>query len=295
MLNNLPVREVTALPVISAADENFYDLDLEGGPGAVAAPLQEESLPPPRRAAAALQPEDAEALFRRDPLSPSVAVLRSVRLPSDLAIDGGSAPTARHEQRAIESGGGFLPGAPLALRRVAAEPAEEAGRFTLGELLAGGILFAPSECQRADGPRFAVVPKTRELLSAAPLAAFRPLCRARLSRRDFRTLTTPRLAELRRQWATLAFDQLAFLCALVASDGRLRPELDPGGRFWRAGELPLDPSLPDETAILAAMAEPLRLNEIAARSARPMARVIDVVNALAAIGRLGSALRDRLR
>lgn len=289
VFNEIPMREVSALPVVSATAEDFYDLDLEADDAPVPAA---EPLAP--RAASGITPEDAEALFKRDPLSASVAVLKSVRLPGDLGVERVEAPSARHELRSLESGTkGAGEAAERALPIAAGDPAS--GSFTLAQALAGGILFAPCECRRGDGPHFALVPKDQEVLSPAPLSAFRMFRRATFTRQDFLTLTRQRLAELRAAWTPLRYREVAFVCLLSDGDRPLDPALDPGGRFWMEGELRLDASLPDETAILAALCQPARLHEIAMASGRPMARVIGVVNALKALGMLGSALRDRLR
>lgn len=289
VFNDIPSRELRVLPVVSATAEDFYNLDLDANDGAP--PIAEPASRPP---SGEMTPEDAEALFKRDPLSTSVAVLKAVRLPKDLTVERAQSPSPRHELRALESGTqrserdpeGALPISGDALARES---------FSLARALEGGILFAPCECRRGDGPHFALVPKDREVLTPAPLSAFRMFRRTAFSRQDFLTLTRQRLAELRAAWTVFGFRELAFVCALDEEARPLDPSLDPGGRFWIEGELLLDASLPEANAILNAMRQPARLHEIAASSGRPLARVIDVVNALKRIGMLGSTLRDRLR
>ncbi len=290
VFNNIPLREVEALPVISATTENFYDLDLEAGDTAAPPPLQ----PLAPRATGAIAPEDAEALFKRDPLSTSVAVLKTVRLPGDLAVEEVRSPSSRRALRAAESG--LKSGAEEGEGALPIGGASERGEdFLLVQALQGGILFAPCECRRSDGPRFALVPKTCEVLTPAPLSAFRAFRDLRFTRADFLTLTSQRLADLRRVWPAVGNREVALVCLLGDANQSLHPSLDPGGRFWLEGELSLDASLPDEGAIIAAMRSPARLHEIAQRSGQAMARVIAVVNALHGLGVLGSALRDRLR
>jgi hypothetical protein len=297
VLNELELREVPALPVVSAEGHDFYNIDLESteatrtdGEGGVS-----PYLPPPRPVEAA---SDPEALFRRDPLARAVAVLKTHRLAPDTSVEPVASGSKRAETRALSHGNPFLkdldkdtPG--LVGGRRALEP--EIQDFDLATLLKGGVVFGPCEHELPGVPALVLDPKLDVFHSSAVLARLRPYCQRRFSRSAWKPVTTQRLREIREKLPARSLAQLRFLAALDASRGTLDPKLDPGGSFWLQGVLKLDDSLPKQQRILDAMPEARRLNEIASASGASMAEVMDTVNALFAVGMLGSRLRERLR
>jgi hypothetical protein len=298
VLNELELREVPTLPVVSAQGHDFYNIDLESEETGARSDGEGDTspyLPAPRPVEAA---PDPEALFRRDPLARAVAVLKTHRLAPDAGLEPVASGSKRAETRALSHGNPFLkdldkepPG--LVGGRRALEP--EIQEFDLATLLKGGVVFGPCEHELPGVPPLVLDPKLDVFHSAATLAQLRLYCRQRFSRSAWKSVTTQRLREIREKLPARSFAQLRFLAALEASRGTLDPKLDPGGSFWLQGVLKLDDSLPQQQRILDAMPEARRLNEIASASGASMAEVMDTVNALLAVGMLGSRLRERLR
>jgi hypothetical protein len=301
LLNGLELGEVPSLPVVSSQGDDFYNIDLEEPEE----PTSEEQDSPPAPARESLQltpmgaeAQDAEALFRRDPLARAVAVLKTHRLAPETTVESTVGHTGRSELRSVSYGNPFLKNFDDSGKGVIGGGRQndgEVAEFTLAALLKGGVIYAPSQHHLPGHALLVIDPKLDVFHSEAKLDQLRPYCGPSYGRDDWKPVTTQALKEIRTRMPGRSCAELRFLCALMASVGRLDSRLDPGGSFWLQGVLKLDDSLPQEQRILAAMPEARRLNEIASESGASMEAVMDVINALSASGLLGSRLRDRLR
>lgn len=297
LLNDLELKDVPSLEVVSSQGDDFYNIDLEShspdsvqdGPEAASV----GSRPEPTPAA-----DDADALFRRDPLARAVAVLKTHRLSPDTEIERTIGTSQRGEHRAVSSGNPFLKdfdaAVPGAIGDTRAHDYESTS-FTLLALLSKGVVVGPCQHHLQGHAALVIDPKLDVFHSEAALADLRPYCARTYSRTEWRPITTQALKAIRASMPARSCAELRFLCALSRSKGQLDGKLDPGGAFWLQGVLKLDPSMPQQRRILDAMPEARKLNEIVADSGAAMAEVMDVINALAAIGLLGSRLRERFR
>jgi hypothetical protein len=86
---------------------------------------------------------------------------------------------------------------------------------------------------------------------------------------------------------------LRFWHALRGAGRSLAPHLDPGGTYALRGDLPLGADLPRVQRVLAALAAPRGLAEVASQSGTSVVEVYGVVSALDAIGQLGWTPRKR--
>jgi hypothetical protein len=245
----------------------------------------------PRATVAGPSADEAEALFRR-PIDPAPRP----RLPrlADLEAAGlveAEPPTARSLLRSARPSG---PGdaAPSTVTR---SGARKAVRLPLLDYLVQPILGGPGRIE-ADGlPPLALDPKEQAFHSPAPLAALRPWLRREIAVQDWLPLTGARLRELRETEPARDLLHLRWLAALDAADGSLPRRLDPGGHFSLAAPFEPAPDFPQHRRIAQALAQPIRLHELAAATGVPMGTVFDAVAALDAIGLVACRPRQRLQ
>jgi hypothetical protein len=101
------------------------------------------------------------------------------------------------------------------------------------------------------------------------------------------------LAEVRTRVPGRPYAVLRFWHALRGAGRSLAPHLDPGGTYALRGDLPLGADLPRVQRVLAALAAPRGLAEVASQSGTSVVEVYGVVSALDAIGQLGWTPRKR--
>lgn len=234
--------------------------------------------------------DDAEALFRR-PIDP-VPLPRLPKL-ADLEAAGLAevqAPTARSLHRSARP---TAPGDPPPRGNETGSGSRRTVRLPLLEYLSQPVLGGPSRIEAEGLPPLALDPKEHAFHSPAPLAALRPWLRREIAVQDWLPLTGARLRELREQEPARDMLHLRWLAALDAADGSLPRRLDPGGHFSLAAPFDVAPDFPPHRRVAQAMAQPIRLHELAAAAGVPMGTVFDTVAALDAIGMVACRPRQR--
>ncbi|MCE3002377.1 MAG: hypothetical protein LW860_06700 [Xanthomonadaceae bacterium] len=239
--------------------------------------------------------DEAEALFRRDPLSDKPSVLMPDPLDMKTAVEWTGEGTLRSELRMtradIRSGGG-APNIDPAMRRIA--PKDDTWH-TLVEFLADGMLGGPARIAPPDLPALVLDPKERAYHAAVGLSALEPYCRLQMKRSYWVPLTGADLALVRGESDPQPYDRLRWLDALLKGTGSLARHLDPGGVYRLRQWFKIAHDYPRAYRISAAMLRPARLHEVAAATGLPMAEVFDVVNAWDVIGFVEWQPRERLR
>lgn len=287
--------ESTAGPMVHGGD--FYDHEpADGGAGdeswrAAFADFDFDAPPPPPPPGL----DEAEALFRRDPLADKPSTLMPDPLDMKTAVEWTGEATSRSELRMtradIRSGGG-APNIDPAMRRIA--PKEDTWH-ALVEFLGDGLLGGPSRIAPPDLPPLVLDPKERVYHCAAPLPALEPYCRLQMKRSYWLPLTGADLALVRGESDPQTYDRLRWLDALVRRTGSLARHLDPGGTYRLRQWFRIAQDYPRAYRISAALLRPARLHDVAAATGLPMAEVFDVVNAWDAIGYVEWTPRERLR
>lgn len=158
------------------------------------------------------------------------------------------------------------------------------GKHPLRDYLGKNLLGGPARASLEGAPELVLDPKARVFHAHGGLAALTPYCMADLARSAWHPVTTQDLSRLRAQQPALPYAHLQWLDAFVHAGGRLARHLDPGGRFRLKGAALTGADVPHHARIVAALAAPAKLNEIAAASGAPMAAVFDLVSAYDAIG-----------
>jgi hypothetical protein len=239
--------------------------------------------------------DEAEALFRRDPLSDKPSMLMPDPLDMKTAVEWTGEGTSRSQMRMtradIRSGGG-APNIDPAMRRIA--PRDDTWH-TLVEFLAEGALGGPPRIAPPDLPALVLDPKERVYHCSASLVALEPYCRLQMKRSYWVPLTSADLAVVRGESAPQPYDRLRWLDALVKGSGTLARHLDPGGVYRLRQWFRVAHDFPRAYRISATLLRPARLHEVAAATGLPMGEVFDVVNAWDAIGYVECQPRERLR
>lgn len=161
---------------------------------------------------------------------------------------------------------------------------QEVTSCSLREILSGEVLGGPATASLPDAPALTLDPKAKGFYSDATLSALVPYCRQSLLPSSWRRVTTAELTRLRSGCAMRPYDCLMWLDVLVHSEGRLARHLDPGGRYVLLRSPGFESDFPHHDAIVQALAEPRRLDEISAEGHASMGEVFNLVNALDAIG-----------
>ncbi len=171
------------------------------------------------------------------------------------------------------------PGAPAKL------PEYGAGR-TIESFLMSDALGGPSQTRSAGAPPLTLDPKNRVFHAAGSLSELQAYCTAPLAPGGWRPLTNAELAALREREPARPYEHLAWLSALLRSNGRLKPHLDPGGTYRLKRHVDVEHEFHAHGPIGHAMLRPTRLHEIAQNSTATMDQVFDIVNAYDAVGYL---------
>lgn len=275
------------------SDSSFYDIALD--PVDPAPPVLDVHIPdtrtPDRAPGSAL---GLDEMIRGDPLAPAPSPRPPKPLDAELAPPGQETArsNARRDQgldrmrRAGSARGGHddpsMPG--LSMSSAPSLPmGDEAG---LVHYLGQGALGGPARIELDDAPPLVLDPKLEVFHAEADLAALAPYCGASLPRSAMKSMTSTDLAAVRASAPGRPYRDLHWLCTLLAGDGRLGAQLDPGGSFRITAPMEVAADFHAHGAIAAAMQEPRRLHEIAAEASAAMGQVFDVVNAYDAVGLL---------
>ena len=199
--------------------------------------------------------------------------------------------SARSEQRVADSVRGFgrlareethtINTSPPVKRGQAPAPAKQ---YVLRDYLRGDPLGGPSQLALADAPALTLDPKAQHFHTTGKLPALAPYCTRELPQSAWKRLTTNELAQVRSEQPAQPYSRLIWLEALLTSGGRLASHLDPGGRYKLKRSQQAEADFPSHARIIAALAAPAKVNEIAASSGATMDEVFDVINAYDAIG-----------
>lgn len=277
-------------------DSSFYDIGLDSS-DAQETGLEDLAVPdtraPDRMPGAA---QGLDEVIRGDPLAPAPDP-GPRRIPADASIAATGPATARSAARRDQtldrmrrSGDpGEIEPMAAGLTLPTATPAmppsdDDSGR--LPQYLAEGALGGPTRLSLDGAPALVLDPKPRLFHAEGDLTALEPYCTRVLPRRELHAVGSTELAATRSRAPGRPYQDLLWLQALLASEGRLASHLDPGGSFRIARAISVDAAYHQHGAIAAALQAPARLHEIAAAASAPMERVFDVVNAYEAVGLL---------
>jgi hypothetical protein len=276
------------VPVLQHGDD-FYDLDalnpqfqLEDDDAAEARAHRAEHTP--AVGLDELLKPDAEAF------KPQFSV--PGKLNQDTAVEGMvKGRSARGDQRVADSIRGFGRLAREAEHRINTSAPVKRGQtpaptkqLVLRDYLRSDQLGGPAMLTLADAPPLTLDPKTQSFHTTGKLPALAPYCTGELTPSAWRRLTTNELTQVRSEQSAQPYSRLIWLDALLHSGGRLASHLDPGGRYKLKRTQHAEADFPSHARIIAALAAPAKVNEIAATSGASMAEVFDVINAYDAIG-----------
>jgi hypothetical protein len=272
---------------MSHNDDNFYDLDtLTLNPQFE---LEQDDAAEARAHRAAPAPGLDEML------KPDAAGFRpQFTVPGNLnratEVEGTVGQSARADQRVADSVRGFGKhsrdthshdmSAPV--KHGQAPPAKQ---HSLRDYLRKDLIGGPATLTLGEAPPLTLDPKAQSFHTPGKLPALMPYCSGEIAPSAWRRLTTNELAQTRADQSAQPYSRLIWLEALVRSGGRLASHLDPGGRYrLKRSQQAAEADFPSHARIIAALAAPAKVNEIAAASGTPMAEVFDVINAYDAIG-----------
>lgn len=247
-------------------------------------------------AAARAQRRDSEPALGLDELlkpdseaaKPQFAV--PLQIDAETRIERGSrAISARSDQRIADSVRGIRgsDAKPEGINIAAdheSDASQASAKHPLRDYLRKNLLGGPARATLEGAPELVLDPKTQSFHAGGGLATLIPFCKVDLAGSAWRPVTTQDLFRLRMQQPALPYAHLHWLDAFVQAGGRLARHLDPGGRFRLKGAALTGADVPHHARIVAALAAPAKLNEIAAASGAPMAAVFDLVSAYDAIG-----------
>jgi hypothetical protein len=231
-----------------------------------------------------------EDLFKPDSEAAKPLFAVPLQIDAETRIERGSRTvSARSDRRIADSVRGMLApeGKPEGINIADADEADAnsaSGKHPLRDYLRKNLLGGPARAALEGAPELVLDPKAQSFHASGGLAALAAYCKTDLARSAWRPVTTQDLSRLRAQQPARPYAQLQWLDAYVHAAGRLARHLDPGGRFRLKGSALTGTDVPHHAAVVAALAAPAKLNEIAAASGAPMAAVFDLVTAYDAIG-----------
>jgi len=275
-------------PVLQHGDE-FYDMD--------AFNPQFEIEDDEAAAARARRVEHAPAVGLDEMLKPDAEAIKpQFAVPGKLHVNTtveapASGLSARGEQRVADSVRGFgrlareethtINTAPPVKRGQTPAPTKQ---HVLRDYLRDDPLGGPAQLALADAPPLTLDPKAQRFHTTGKLPALAPYCTRELPPSGWKRLTTSELTQIRAEQTAQPYSRLIWLDALLRSGGRLASHLDPGGRYKLKRSQQAEADFPSHARIIAALAAPAKVNEIAAASGASMDEVFDVINAYDAIG-----------
>lgn len=229
-------------------------------------------------------------LFKPDSEAAKPQFAVPVQINPETRIERGSrAVSVRSDRRIADSVRGMrIPdGKPEGINMTDADEVDAnsaSAKYPLRDYLHKNLLGGPARATSEGAPELVLDPKEKSFHAKGGLAALVPYCKAELARSAWRPVTSQDLTRLRTQEPARPYAHLQWLDAFVQAGGRLARHLDPGGRFRLKGAALSGADVPHHARIVAALAAPAKLNEIAAASDAPMAAVFDLVSAYDAIG-----------
>lgn len=229
-------------------------------------------------------------LFKPDTEAAKPQFAVPMQIDAETRIERGSrAASARSDRRIADSVRGIRGpgGKPEGINISDADEADAnsaSGNHPLRDYLRKNLLGGPARATLEGAAELVLDPKAQSFHAKGGLAALAPYCKADLARAAWRPVTTQDLSRLRMQEPARPYAHLQWLDAFVHAGGRLARHLDPGGRFRLKGGALTGADVPHHAKVVAALAAPAKLNEIAAASGAPMATVFDLVTAYDAIG-----------
>jgi hypothetical protein len=229
-------------------------------------------------------------LFKPDSEAAKPQFAVPLQIDSETRIERGSrVASARSDRRIADSVRGIRgpDGKPEGINIAADDEADASlasGKYPLRDYLRKNLLGGPARASLEAAPELVLDPKAKAFHAEGGLMALAPYCKTDLLRSTWRPVTTQELTRLRAQQPARPYAHLHWLDTLVHAGGRLARHLDPGGRFRLKGAALTGADVPHHAKVVAALAAPAKLNEIAAASGAPMAAVFDLVSAYDAIG-----------
>lgn len=167
------------------------------------------------------------------------------------------------------------------------EPEATSGnKHPLRDYLRRNLLGGPARTQIAGAPELILDPKQQHFLAAGTLADLLPYCACEFAASAWTPVTSQELTRLHAKQPAQPYEHLIWLDTYAHAGGHLSRHLDPGGQFRLKGAAIAGAGLTHHARIVAALAAPSKLNEIAASSGAPMAEVFNLVSAYDAIGRI---------
>ena len=283
LLNTSSATAVAREESVNQFAHDFYDIDnfnpdfeLEDNESADVRSRQREENPAP--GLDELMKPDSDAM------KPQFAV--PITIDDDTRVAFGSSSSARSENRVADSVKGFHKSddKPEGINLGTRGPTQDAGAFPLRDFLDKHILGGPATLSLDGAPPLTLDPKEKQFVAPGKLRELAVYIQRDFKPTAFRPLTTQELARLRNEHGTHPYSRLIWFDVLTRSGGRLARHLDPGGRF-KLKTFPVpEKDFPRHIAIVAALQQPSKLNEIAAHAHVSMSDVFDVVNAYDALG-----------
>ena len=229
-------------------------------------------------------------LFKPDSEAAKPQFAVPMQLDPGTRIERGSrAVSARSDRRIADSVRGIRgpEGKPEGINIAADDDVNAnsaSGKHPLRDYLRKNLLGGPARAALEGAPELVLDPKAQSFHASGGLAALAAYCKAEFGQSAWRPVTTQDLSRLRTQQPARPYAHLQWLDAFVHAAGRLARHLDPGGRYRLKGAALTGADVPHHARIVAALATPAKLNEIATASGAPMAAVFDLVSAYDAIG-----------
>jgi hypothetical protein len=229
-------------------------------------------------------------LFKPDSEAAKPQFAVPMQLDPGTRIERGSrAVSARSDRRIADSVRGIRgpEGKPEGINIAADDDVNAnsaSGNHPLRDYLHKNLLGGPARAALEGAPELVLDPKAQSFHASGGLAALAAYCKAEFGQSAWRPVTTQDLSRLRTQQPARPYAHLQWLDAFVHAAGRLARHLDPGGRYRLKGAALTGADVPHHARIVAALATPAKLNEIATASGAPMAAVFDLVSAYDAIG-----------
>jgi hypothetical protein len=291
---------------VEAFAEDFYVRELEDFSTAPAPPDQDiwgtrERAQPMPRLSDAEQRAGLDYHIKGDPLVEPEKPKALIQ-PGTTFARGDAEPSKRAEARAeqnrhrVPTGvvGDPVDVAPIVIPRNEglSVGTPDAGPRLL-DWLDGDLLRSPAQMQLPECPALTLDPKQRVFHADADLADLIAYCVEPIPQTMAVSTSTSDLARVREAQPGRPYDDLRWLDALLRSSGRLASRLDPGGTYQVRQPVTVNPDFQTHGAIVKALAQPMRLHEVANQTGAGMDRVFDVVNAYDAIGRLTWTPRQR--
>ncbi|UXI69450.1 hypothetical protein [Tahibacter amnicola] len=239
-----------------------------------------------------------DELFKRDEAAHKPQFNVTVTLDDDTLIEGFRAtPSKRAESRMSDQPEAMArrSSAPGPNMTVPSRRSPDTGRHAMRTYLDGNLLGGPSQIKLDQVPALTLDPKHSEFYTSATSAQLQPYFRQPLAVAEWRALTTAEFGQVRETLKPQSCRRLTWLDVLFNSEGRLSPQLDPGGSYRLRGHGDMAEDIPNHRKICDALQVSAPLNQIAQTAGASMAEVFSMVSAYHAIGMIECTPRASLR